>query len=52
MLFIVLKHVGQWDFLAMMFKIEAPMFERMITTILEIVSDFAYTRFVAKVLEK
>ena len=52
MLLTVLKHGGQWDFLALMFKVKAPTFERMMIAMLDIVSDFAYERYVVRMIDK
>ena len=47
---IVLMPAGKWEFPVMMFKIKARTFERMIVTMLGIVHDFAYTRYIVKML--
>ena len=52
MLLTVMKHEGKWDFLAMMFKTKILTFERMVVAMLEIVSDFAYVRYAAQILER
>lgn len=45
----VLKHGGQWDILARIFRMKGPSFERLITSFVRLVSPFAYQSFVTEV---
>ena len=42
----VLKHGGQWDFLAKMFRLEGPTFERMIMKFIYIISYPVFEHYV------
>ena len=52
MLLTVPNHAAHWDFLALMFKIRAQTFDRMIKVMLQSVTDYAYERYVVNVLHK
>ena len=52
MLLATLKHEGKWNLLAHVFDTKAPTFERMITTLLQIVSNHAYDCYVTRMLAK
>ena len=52
MLLVTLKHAGKWDLLAYIFESKAPTFERMMISLLLIISDHAYNRYVNGMLEK
>ena len=42
----VLKHGGQWDFLAKMFSLKGPTFERMIMKFIDIISYPVFEQYV------
>lgn len=44
----MLKHGGSWDFLATMFRMKGPNFERLVISMVEVISPFLHGEFVAK----
>lgn len=52
MLLTVMKHGGNWDFLAEMFKMKGPTFERMIVKFLETISQKYYDDCMREVLKR
>lgn len=46
MILVVLKHAGKWDFLAKMFGVKGPTFERMITSFIHLIQEQFYEIFV------
>jgi len=52
MLLSVLKHAGSWDFLAKMFQIKGPTFEKLISGFHSTAADTMYELFVLRVRDK
>lgn len=48
----VLKHSGQWDFLAKVFNVKGPTFERLVIGFIKMLSDFAYAAYVEQAAEQ
>ena len=49
---LTVKHGGKWDFLALIFTVKAPTFERMVITLLEVVSEIMHAQFVEQMHKK
>ena len=52
MLITVVKHAGQWDLLALVFQMKPPTFERTVISMLSIVADYTFERYVRSMTTK